>query len=128
MTHITKTAALRALKKAVDKKGADHIYERVDLRGVVSAACAYIDPDTRQPSCIVGHVLVDLGVDPDRLALPGINNLAFNQTLLERLSITASPAALVILRQAQYAQDCGEPWGDALAQARAAARRFKGVK
>jgi hypothetical protein len=48
-----------SLHKVVEGRE-DYVYDRPH--------CLYVDPTTLEPLCIWGHVLIDLGVDPEVLA------------------------------------------------------------
>jgi len=63
--HLSYQDALTFLEKAVADKGADYVYENPLRPGseAQTTDCRYFDAE-QQPSCILGHVLVHLGVKP----------------------------------------------------------------
>lgn len=93
--------------------------------------CVYFDPDSRAPSCIVGHVLAAHGVTLDGLnifALEAQERGDVNVPLTNESSVSALVGAGVIgtkgddrvralLQSAQFSQDEGTPWGAAVAGA-----------
>lgn len=109
--QVTYEQAVLALKHAVAKMGEDFTYtedEYVD-------SCVYFDAD-RQPSCIVGHVLDELGLAP--LPLHASANACGVPTLVRRGVLAVDrPQTEDLLASAQFGNDKGEPWGQALATA-----------
>lgn len=117
--HITKTKALRLLREAVAKRGADYVYKKP------GATCKYVVKGD-QPSCMVGEVLLEAGLDPKVLYRTPLNKLSIN-SLVDELDpdvIQVDDAARVLLNEAQVFQDIGSTWGEALREARAKARHF----
>lgn len=106
--------ALELLQRAVDEKGENFVYQRSPKAG----GCLYVHDDV--PGCIVGHVLHYLGVPLD--AMSTVEGKWINQAdvtwLLIGCGISLTYKALRILIEAQFIQDGGRPWGDALAAAR----------
>lgn len=114
--------ALKELERAVNEKGADFIHP---------GPCDY--EFGGKPSCLIGHVLFNLGVsaeDLDRMDQPdiaeeddgtppngtSIGDVAF---MLPRMTyFTLTPRAITALAAAQYEQDHGYTWGFALDSAR----------
>lgn len=118
MLTITYQDALAALRAAVEEKGADYVYEKV---GTGAVQCVYRTEDN-QPSCIVGNVLVRLGVPVEDLPPPtGIQRNAKallgrspgqRNAMLRGVAATVSAAALLAV--VQWRQDEGESWGEAV--------------
>lgn len=120
---LTPDNVIAALEQAVEKKGADYIYtDEIEEGG-------YCYVENGVPSCIVGHVLISLGVDPlafDALVLDSRIDAEFGQQSLNtskfnhiayRLPINVSEPLISALRSAQSSQDAGLPWGRAAAEA-----------
>ena len=114
---------LPALEKVVREKGADYVYEAPD-----EGECMYAEYDWSStgypyvgPSCVVGHVLIDLGLTPrDLRRLDDIEGVGvvvsaarLNVALHER-GYVFSRKALALLGWAQTVQDDGGTWGHAL--------------
>lgn len=113
--------ALALLKKQVKKNGEDFIYSKVN-DGYGNPGCVYFDPRTKSPSCIVGHVLADLGVTFDELDSYDLNSDTDVASLVVEEFLAISPATMKVLAAAQVAQDTGRTWGDALKEAEKVAR------
>lgn len=65
-----------------------------------------------QPSCIVGHFLMDIGFDPDEaLSTMPVHAIA------GALDLDVTGKAMTFLAHAQGWQDCGMPWGMAVEMA-----------
>ena len=94
--------ALSLLKAQIEKKGEDYIYEADD-----NGSCRYFVDD--EPSCIVGHVFHDLGIDSDFVEEFQVPKDAVDSEVLE-----LSYEAAELLEAVQSKQDNGEPWGYAL--------------
>lgn len=119
--RISKTAALRGLSAAVKKRGKDYIYPAAEKNE--HGSCRYVVRRDGElaPSCIVGEVLVDLGVDPKKLFGTRLNSLSIlsNSQLFERrLGIEINEEAVAILNKAQDLQDREHTWGIAVREAR----------
>jgi hypothetical protein len=105
---IDRDRAVELLRQQVEKVGADHVYG--------SRVCVYFNDDGC-PSCIVGHVLADLGVQLGQVhelasgADMG-NGIAINAVRVEGVEMTEG--ARTVFAVAQRLQDNGETWGDAL--------------
>jgi hypothetical protein len=105
-------AEARALaEKAVSVKGGDYIYDEDAEDG----ECSYIIDG--RPSCIVGHILVDLGYSPEQIhefeghsAVSAIDALEENSSLPIEFSIDAKS----YLERVQDRQDMKVPWGEAI--------------
>lgn len=109
--------ALDLLNKAVELKGGDYVYQpnRTDS----GPSCLYAKDG--QPDCIVGHVLVDLGIPASELEYKGLgeteNTLSFGPigeiavTIQYTKGIRFTPKARRLLSIAQSQQDNGVSWG-----------------
>lgn len=103
----------RLMEAAVELKGEDYVYDQKDPGGM----CYYIRDG--QPSCIVGHVLVMAGVEPERI---GLKEYLGAWRAVPELT-DWDPDIVKALSDAQAAQDHGAPWGEALERY----KRFLGV-
>lgn len=114
--RITRTAVLKSLAKVVREKGADYRY--LDDH----EACTYTEGG--KPSCLVGHVLIDLGVPTQRLV--AMNTSRFRSLVAHgRLrGFEIDPVAIEILNDAQIFQDSGSTWGEARREANRTAKRL----
>ncbi|MCW2496365.1 hypothetical protein [Jatrophihabitans sp.] len=102
-------AAVRALLvRAVEEKGADYVYVNPD--GAIAAggnvSCFNYDPETFEPSCIVGHVLHYMGVD--------LRTVGRHDTAQHSCYGRVEGSARAALYAAQFVQDDGGTWGEAL--------------
>lgn len=83
-----------------------------------------------QPSCIVGHVFAELGLMFDKAVALGISGSVGVWTSASVLRVDEgfgwefTDDALRVLQTAQAAQDLGETWGRAVAEAQAVANGF----
>lgn len=100
-----------ALRKALDEKGEDYVYEHW------SGSCDYARKG--EPSCIVGHVLHAL--DPEMFEDvasheldPGSGDLTFDAVAAD-LELPFDSDQITALRNVQAIQDLGRPWGDSVA-------------
>ncbi len=120
---ITVRRVTNAIRKAVREKGEDYVYEKVAIPQSIGgfsdgSDCAYAVYDLATekpvaPSCIVGHVLVTLGVPLTRLSnMEGNNIYGIRGDLL---ALGFPEEVLPALAEAQIVQDEGGTWGDALA-------------
>ena len=109
--------AVLALKKAVAEKGENYVYQRLSKANGVGH-CVYFNAD-RSPSCLVGHVLADAGLEP--LEYTSIAN----STAISRLEtlgvvefadrdLNGRSRTLDLLLATQSRQDCSWPWGEAV--------------
>lgn len=122
MTVITAEKALEALEAVVAERGEDTEYWR-DIepdRGPMAANCRYADEDG-SPLCLIGEVLHRF--DLLKYISETWNETPFNILLVPALRKAVSPKAWKILSQAQFEQDMGAPWGQALEAAREYAER-----
>ena len=125
---LTYDRALSLLNAAIAEKGEDYKYPK---NPSVFGGCVYFDPDTRQPSCIIGHVLAHLGVTAEDMEidspLPGIGsrNVSTFTALVRAKNIRVdSPRTEALLQVAQEERDQGSSWGDAVAAALIRAARL----
>jgi hypothetical protein len=135
MITVDKAKAIELLEKVVADKGADY----KDPNSVEDAlSCSYVN-DAGEPLCIIGHVLVnELGVpgrilstageigeliqlpvdqnECDWTGEPGVieydNFVAGGTARYEEVEFT--PEAVAVFGNAQWAQDGGNTWGEAL--------------
>lgn len=115
MTEVSTETALKLLKDAVELKGEGYRYPTY-TRSELSCHYAY----EGQPDCIVGHVLVALGVpvsaldynDPDSDLGIASGSISGNwHTLEEQYDLAFDDGARVALEAAQSMQDAGWSWG-----------------
>lgn len=117
--------ALESMRRAVEKKGADYVY-----KPPAGNSCVYFNKDG-SPSCIVGHVFADAGVDPDDFLLPGpgrtrsSNSCRITILDLDGVGVQIDDATRRALDAAQYAQDRGVTWAGALADAEMRAEQVR---
>lgn len=109
---ITKSKALELLKAKIEGKE-----EYVDPKTLdVPGPCQYA-PEDEYPGCLVGQILIDLGVTNDQLVT--MDGLGDVDTVVQEgafpVDITINGQA--VLKGAQALQDRGNTWGDALANA-----------
>ncbi|MFJ8818180.1 hypothetical protein [Amycolatopsis thermoflava] len=109
--------ALQLLREVVAERGADTVYQPVRLGAsrpdrAPLPNCVYAHNGA--PSCLVGHALHRAGVPVEDLAkMTGqIDELSWWPE-----SLDVGSDAVEVFLAAQYAQDEGSPWGDALAAA-----------
>jgi hypothetical protein len=120
--HLTYEDAVLGLKKALAVKGEDYVYERPKFPlndGLTIEACAYFTAEG-QPSCIVGHVMADLGHtinDLDQIASSydgTFNTGATASTAMDYLGYELDEKTRCLLSVAQDYQDSGHRWGEAV--------------
>ena len=102
---------LLSLKEIVHAKGERYVYEKA-----VDGRCVYYDPDTEQPSCLVGHFVYKEGLlSFDDIAPYEDDNAESMTQQLEHDQIAYFDSRSVqLLNIAQELQDQGRPWGEAL--------------
>lgn len=110
--------ALDLLRRVVEGRE-DYVYQRL-TDGSGEDVCAYFDLTTGQPSCLVGHVLAEVGVTLD--TLPDRHNVGSGIHHLDVPGVEMTRGARRVLSAAQRAQDRGTPWGEAAARAQVAAK------
>jgi hypothetical protein len=96
------------LSRAVEEKGDLYTYEQVDNQ------CLYFNPETKAPSCLVGHVLAYKGITFDGLDASEANNSTDVHDLVEAGVIRTNLETEYLLSLAQDQQDSGATWGRAL--------------
>ena len=113
--------ALDLLAAAVMQRGEQHVYEPVWIAGPNYLSCLYANRGG--PACLVGHALAHATVPVDDLvALRDDSVLDLYRE--DRLPVTLTLGALVVLHEAQRCQDSGWPWGEVLTHATEVAGRF----
>lgn len=124
MKTLTYEGALASLRKVVAAKGEDYVYEPPTFRDysidhgqeIDVTEYAYFCEDG-SPSCIVGHVLHDIGIT--KAEIGDLNrNVIFNHvgpSLYEKGTLAVTSDALHLLRFAQREQDQNRTWGAVLA-------------
>lgn len=138
---IDRNKAIELLEKALEEKGPDYVYERID------GGCVYVS--NGQPSCIVGHALAYAGVPIETISTfdeagkgdgpyswvdgSSINDLAVHneyayeevvqeheKTVLEANDIELDDEAITVFKVAQTNQDYLTSWGESVERAKAA--------
>lgn len=135
MITVDKAKAIELLEKVVADKGADY----KDPNSVDdSIGCEYVNEEGA-PSCIIGHILVnELGVPAKILSKAGeireVIQLPVNRengewteepgfieyqtsragTMRQYGEVEFTPGAVYVFGDAQWAQDSGHTWGEAL--------------
>lgn len=120
---LTFDEAKELLLEAVESNGADYTYQLVsvkyegwDGKEAIATMCANFDPETKAPSCIVGHVFAAKGLTLD--ALGSTYNLSGVDTIVEEADLLDLDAPTQhLLDRAQVNQDAGIPWGEAVRSA-----------
>lgn len=115
MAEITLDEAKTLLARAVEERGADYTYKMLTIDG--SALCAYFDPETKAPSCIVGQVLAYKGITFDDMVTQNKNVYASAGTLIDTKFIKADNETRALLEAVQSEQDAGMPWGRSVEEA-----------
>jgi hypothetical protein len=113
--EITLDEAKTLLARAVEERGADYTYQMLTIGG--SALCAYFDPETKAPSCIVGQVLAYKGVTFEAMVNQDKNVYASAGTLIDTKFVKADNETRALLEIVQSEQDAGMPWGRAVEEA-----------
>ena len=103
--------------RQVAEERPEYVYDRRD------EGCVYVDYETHQPSCLVGHVLVRLGVPAELFLRDPVRNVTGIDVLVAHEALPLSRSAIRLLCRAQMAQDEGETWGASLAEALAAEKK-----
>jgi hypothetical protein len=107
--------AKELLARAVQERGEDYTYKMLTIDD--SALCAYFDPATKAPSCIVGQVLAYKGVTFDDMSSQDKNVYASAGTLIDTKFVKADNETRALLEIVQSEQDAGMPWGRAVEEA-----------
>lgn len=112
------------LRRIIDAKGADYVYQQRETRNG-SYGCLYAY--NNEPDCIVGHLLVEIGVpvrdldynNPDREPFSNgfINDQQIEEALTNLYDIRFDPEVVTFLSEIQYQQDGGTSWGAAFDKA-----------
>ncbi|MDX3260797.1 hypothetical protein PV336_16370 [Streptomyces sp. MI02-2A] len=111
--EITLDEAKTLLADAVKEKGADYVYQNVDSPHG-NPTCAYFDPTTGAPSCIVGHVIAAKGATRERLDNREQNLYTDVQGLVHAEIIKVDNETHALLTIAQEKQDRDVSWGEAV--------------
>lgn len=116
MAVITWDQIQSVLDDLVAEKGADFVYEPLSIPGSnPRSICTYLHG--QEPGCLVGHVLLRLGVDREWLAgeegSSGGDVVTYSDLEIEDLTRVAK-----FLSQVQGYQDDSIPWGQAVQMAR----------
>ncbi|RZU36030.1 hypothetical protein EV284_3513 [Streptomyces sp. BK022] len=113
--EITLDEAKSLLARAVEERGAGYTYQMLTIDE--QSLCAYFDPKTKAPSCIVGQVLAYKGVTYDDLAGQEVNTYANIEALNDQGVVKVDNDTQALLEIAQSEQDAGMPWGRAVEEA-----------
>jgi hypothetical protein len=118
---LTVEEVLDAAARVVERYGEDHVYRYTDSNG--DDICVY-RARSGQPSCLVGHILVQLHRLPSLKDLtsgaPSHMGCEHNTATIRQLSQEGiirggvTNAAVMVLRQIQLVQDEHQSWGAAL--------------
>jgi hypothetical protein len=120
--RITHEDVLRVMTEVVDEYGHDYVYV-YENAGI---GCAYIKDG--QPSCLIGHVLVRLGVEVSYLTERNSARIESHLFDSHETDHPWTPEAGSVMEAAQLLQDMGETWGEALAAARRRAEKLAMAK
>lgn len=121
--------AMRATEALLTEFGREHKYERPSSSTV---SCRYWHPsavdmndatfeevEAGSPGCIVGWVLFKEGVPATAVAaLDGRGSISTCHGQTVEHGIRLTPAAVQFLQQAQFRQDSGWTWGEAVSYAK----------
>lgn len=116
MRTYTYDETLAELRKIVAEKGEDFVYYgNPDDQDDIS--CYYVKDG--QPDCIVGHLLVNLGVELELLDHNDGIGQGFARTVLADLKnyVSFDEKTVSLLAAAQIYQDRHETWGESLQKA-----------
>lgn len=122
MDGITDKTVMTTLREVVAERP-DFVYKAQTTYSDDDATpmCGYVHTNengAQIPGCLVGHVLAKLGIPLDTLAdFEGRGA----HTVVRGLDLNLSQQTERVLWIAQVEQDSGKPWGEALAEAEAAA-------
>lgn len=117
---VTVEQVTATLKSIVAEKP-NYVYEKpvvLDDTVVVveTEMCMYIDPGTVTPSCLIGHLMVKLGVQAEALQQYegiGVSRVFSNFVTLEPHEKYSQEVVVEALAMAQDTQDLGSSWGAA---------------
>lgn len=116
--EFTKKMMIEALRRAVEERGPDYVYERPFDPARQDTLCLYRDPITDEPSCLIG--LAISYIYPD-LRLKEYTGVSGSFTDIENIE----GGAMLIASYAQSVQDSGGTWGEALKAAEAVYAEIK---
>lgn len=114
------------LTESLVKLDPDFVYKDPDGKSGASASCMYVHASQKGivPGCLVGAVLHKAGIPLDVLSRYDDNNHPA-ELLLDSLSnfglLEGDSNVSDFLQNAQYAQDLGHTWGEALQRGKKAA-------
>ena len=124
--YVTTDLALQALEQAVAKRGESFVYTSRYLK---ESVCRYVDAPMGggafEPACIVGVALSELGWTTEEIK--GIRNTNVLEMVAFTPRLEGDHEAFEIWMVAQKAQDGGQTWGQALAEARTRAGELVSV-
>lgn len=113
MIELTKQETVQLLRRAVEEKGADHVYQpptHIEDGEEWQESHSYFHGG--KPGCLVGHVLSYKGITEEALGSDNadtrVNELFVNRT------VWADDDVQAILTKVQDAQDQGKAWGAAV--------------
>ena len=107
--HATVEDIRTSMQKIIDVEGEDFVYVIPNQEELGShAACLYVHDD--KPSCLIGRVLHDLG-----MSLEDLSQYEGQDASMPAEAFGVSEHVADALTTAQFVQDTGETWGDALA-------------
>lgn len=112
---IDRDTALRLLEKQVAEAGSDYVYQTPGS----SKVCKYVLDG--QPSCLIARALVDYGVPVSVIAAWDAPTKTIGMAYTDYKPDFLTYESAAVFAAAQDKQDETEPWGDALAEARATA-------
>ena len=119
MKEISYETVLQTLESIVETKGRDYIYETHDdtVNDTYEPTCFYVWDNA--PDCGVGRVLHKLGISLGVLStFEGVGSNAVLAQLEELGLVNFDSKSRTLLRNFQYRQDHGIPWGGCLSEAR----------
>jgi hypothetical protein len=112
--RITHEDVLRVMAEVVEEYGQDYVYQEC------GEMCVYIKGG--KPSCLIGHVLVRLGVDVGFLTDRNSSRISSHKFSSWGGDLPWTGLATRVMQAAQSIQDTGGTWGRALAAASSAAQ------
>lgn len=124
MIEINYDTALSALNNAIMVEGSDFVYAKevltITTYGDQYPTCSYLhmgkDGELTVPGCIVGRVLIDLGVPVEKIQPYNTGHVAGGilRELAKDNILSFTSKAASLLAYAQYVQDAGVEWGEAV--------------
>jgi hypothetical protein len=120
--RITHEDVLRVMTEVVEEYGHDHVYQKQPGPRGPKDLCVYIKDG--KPSCLIGHVLVRLGVDVGFLTDRNSSQINGHGFTSSGSNLPWTAEAAQVMQAAQHIQDMGAPWGEALRAARSTAQNL----